>query len=181
MNIQHEYSEAANRFGLVAQRYCSLVDSRSTLNKAEFLLQIYRTLPELVAEAIRLPLVEFEDDENEEQEASLRQIQTETRIKQEEWNQLYNDLKEKLGDRDLYWQVFDPRTDNEAIHGSLADDIADIYRDLKYGIGLKETNKVPPHEIIFGWRLAFYSHWGKHAIDALRTIHFLLESTLSPD
>ena len=39
--------------------------------------------------------------------------------------------------------VFDPRTDNEAIHGSLSGDIADIYRDLKDGIVLKETNEVP--------------------------------------
>jgi hypothetical protein len=29
------------------------------------------------------------------------------------------------------------------------------------------------------WSLGYYSHWGKHAIDALRTIHFLLEEKLS--
>jgi hypothetical protein len=37
----------------------------------------------------------------------------------------------------------------------------------------------PPNDILWKWRLGFYSHWGKHAIDALRTIHFLLENTLS--
>jgi hypothetical protein len=100
-------------------------------------------LPELIAEASRLPLPSFGDHENEEQEASINKIHAETEMKQQEWGQLYDSLKEKLGDWDLYWMVFDPRTDNEAIHGSLADDIADIYRDLKDGIGLKETNKVP--------------------------------------
>jgi hypothetical protein len=176
--IQNNHPDAVNRFGLIAQRYCSLVDSRSALDKSEFLLQIYRILPELIAEAIRLPLVEFSDDENEAQEATISQIRAKTEIKQEEWLQLYNSLKEKLGDWDLYWQVFDPLKDNEAIHGSLADDISDIYRDLKDGVSLKDTNGIPPCEIIFDWRLGFFSHWGKHAIDALRTAHFLLEGTI---
>ena len=53
--------------------------------------------------------------------------------------------------------VFDPRTDNEAIHVSLSDDIAGIYRDLKDGIVLKETNEVPASETIFEWRFGFTS------------------------
>lgn len=60
-------------------------------------------------------------------------------------------------DWNLYWMVFDPRTDNEAIHGSLSGDIADIYRDLKDGIVLKETNEVPASETIFEWRFGFTS------------------------
>lgn len=137
MNIQDNYAGAVNHFGPIAEQYCSLVDSQSALDKSEFLLQIYRMLPELIAEARRLPLVSFDDDENEEQEASIRKIRAEKKMKQQEWGQLYDSLKEKLGDRNLYWMVFDPRTDNEAIHGSLADDIADIYRDLKDGVVLK--------------------------------------------
>ena len=160
MNIQDNYAVAVNHFGLIAERYCSLVDSQSALDKSEFLLQVYRLLPELIAEASRLPLVSFDDDENEEQEAPMRKIRAETKMKEQEWGQLYDFLKEKLGDWNLYWMVFDPRTDNEAIHGSLADDIADIYRDLKDGIVLKGGNEVPASEIIFEWRFGFTSHWG---------------------
>ena len=109
------------------------------MEKSEFLFQIYQMLPELIAEAGRLPLVSFDDDENEEQESAIRKIRAEKKIKQQEWEQLYDSLKEKLGDRNLYWMVFDPRTDSEAIHGSLADDIADIYRDLKNGLVLKRS------------------------------------------
>ena len=178
MNIQDDYAGAVNRFWPTAQQYCALVDSRSAVEKSEFLVRAYRMLPGLIAEASRLPLVSFSDDENEEQGATIRKIRAETEMKQQEWGQLYDSLKEKLGDWDLYWMVFDPRTDNEAIHGSLADDIADIYRDLKDGIGLKETNKVPACEIIFEWRFGFTSHWGQHAVNALRTIHFLLQGTL---
>ncbi len=177
MNIQDDYAGAVNCFGSIAQQYCSLVDSRSALDKSEFLVRVYRMLPELISEASRLPLVSFSDDENEERDATIRRIRAETEMKQQEWGQLYHFLKEKLGDWDVYWMVFNPRTDNEAIQGSLADDIADIYRDLKDGIGLKEANKVPACEIIFEWRFGFTSHWGQHAVNALRTIHFLLQET----
>ena len=177
MNIQDDYAGAVNRFEPIAQQYCSLVDSRSALDKSEFLVRVYRVLPELIAEASRLPLVSFNDDENEEQDAIMSKIRAETEMKQQEWGELYDSLKEKLDDWNLYWMVFDPRTDNEAIRGSLADDIADIYRDLKDGIGLKGTNKVPACEIIFEWRFGFTYHWGQHAVNALRTIHFLLQET----
>lgn len=175
MKTESNCSEAAERFAPVAQRYCSLVDSRSALEKPEFLLQIYRMLPELIAEAIRLQEVVFGDDENEEQDARLRQIRVKTEMNQVEWGQHYTSLKEKLGDWNLYWQVFDPRTDNEAIYGSLADDIADIYRDLKNGLALRESNEVSAYIIVFDWQFKYWSHWGKHAIDALRVIHFILE------
>lgn len=87
--------------------------------------------------------MEFGEDKDEELEASLRRIRAKTQMQQEEWDRLYNSLKGKRGDGDLYWQGFDPRTNNEAIHGSLADDIADIYRELINGIRLKETDQGP--------------------------------------
>jgi hypothetical protein len=131
-----------------------------------------------------LPAVEFgedddEGDEVEDAEKLKSQVQAKVQIGQVEWNHLYNALKEKLGDWNLYWQVFDPTKVSEAIRGSLADDIADIYRDLKDGINLQENDKVLPRDIIFEWRIGFYSHWGRHAINALGTIHCLLEDTLS--
>jgi len=45
--------------------------------------------------------------------------------------------------------------DTEAIHGSLADDIADIYRDLKDGLVLKETRRSQPEDLIWECGSAF--------------------------
>jgi len=72
--------------------------------------------------------------------------------------------------------VFDPTKDSEAIFGSLADDIRDIYRDLKKGLELKKTYPSQPEAAIGEWRFGFYSHWGKHAIDALLAMHFHLQN-----
>ncbi len=179
MSISAKNAEAANRFGSVAQRFCSVVDSAPNLDRTELLVRVYRILPQLINEAIDLPNVELSDDEGQEEERRKSQARVQARLSQAQWAQLYAFLREKLGDWDLYWQVFDPTKDNEAIRGSLADDIADIYRDLKEGLVLSKAQQALPEDNIWEWRLGFYSHWGKHAIDALRTIHFLLEETLS--
>jgi len=92
-----------------------------------------------------------------------------------EWEQLYGVLKEKLGDWDLYWQIFDPTTDSEAVAGSLAD----IYRDIADGLRTHKTDVALQQDAIFSWRLLYYSHWGQHAMRALYAIHFLLNDRLS--
>jgi hypothetical protein len=178
MGTQPECDEFANRFGSVARTFCDVVDAAPLLDRSELLVQIYQTLPQLIGEGIRLPSVELSDNEDPEEETRKSQLRAKARLREEQWRQLYDALKEKLGDWDLYWQVFDPTKDQEAIYGSLADDIADIYRDLNEGLILNDVQLMPPQDNVWEWRLGFYSHWGKHAIDALRVIHFLLQEKL---
>jgi hypothetical protein len=159
--------EVVDRFVVVAKRFCSIVDSASDMDRTDFVAQIYRILPKIIDQAIEMPDVERSDRQQQKSLVSARQ---------KEWERLYDSLKEKLGDWDLYRQVFDPTQDSEAIFGSLADDIADIYRDLKKGLVLNETSRNLPEDIIWEWRLLFHSHWGKHAIDALLAIHFQLQN-----
>jgi len=162
-------SELANRFAAVASQFCSIVESANTFERMGFAVEIYRLLPKLIDEAIGLPDVAT-GDSPEVIEQSIRQGN-------EEWNRLYTLLKEKLGEWDAYRNVFDPTRDTEAICGSLADDIADIYRDLNEGLALMKNAELESEEAIWAWRFAFHSHWGKHAIDALLTIHFLLQNS----
>ena len=178
MNTEN-IAEAADRFGAVAQQFCSVVDSAANIDRTDLLVQIYRILPRLVGEAITLPYVKLGDDDDLLQEQGQLESPVNVRLSDEQCRHLYNLLKERLGDWDSYMQVFDPTADNEAIFGSLADDIADIYRDLKEGLVLKEKHLARQEDVIWTWRLLYYSHWGKHAIDALRTIHFRLEDANS--
>jgi hypothetical protein len=173
MNATKNNVELVDDFAALARRFCSVVDSAASLERADFLARIYPLLPRLIGEAIGMPDVELSDTDkrvegNTPSSENSRQAQP-------EWEQLYNLLKEKLGGWDLYRQVFDPTQDSEAIVGSLADDIADIYLDLKKGLFLDERH-VAPEDIIWEWRLLFHSHWGKHAMDALLTIHALLQN-----
>jgi hypothetical protein len=161
-------SQRFSRFREVADQFCFLVDSARNMNRGDLALKIYQLLPSLIGEAIGLPDLESSEYGNHAERKKAR-------MSQEHWSELYSLLKEKFGDWNLYSQVFDPTKDREAIRGSLADDIADIYRDLKEGLILHDSNLAPPNEILWNWRSLFYSHWGPHAMDALRTIHFLLE------
>lgn len=179
MNIQDNYSMLADRFRPVAQQFCSIIDSEVASDRTEFLVWIYRILPGLIGEATRLPTVEFGDDEDEDEQMCIEQSHAAHGTELEKRRQLHNALKEKLGDWDLYWQVFDPTKDSEAIQGSLADDIADVYGDLKDGLNHMANDKAFPRDAIFAWRLGFYSHWGRHAMNALYTIHSLLTDTLN--
>ena len=161
-----EATEAALRFRDLADCYCALVDG-STADRSELLVRIYRLLPELISSAIRLPQVELSE------ESAARGVPE--AMNHEAWERLYHRLQEELGDWDVYRQVFNPVRDTEAIPGSLADDIADVYRDLNKGVALLKRAQSEPEEAIWEWRIGFDSHWGKHAIDMLRAIHFLLE------
>jgi hypothetical protein len=179
MSTAPNSAEIATRFASVAEEFCSVIDSAPNLDKIELLVHVYRILPQLIGEAISLPNTKLSEDESQEEESRKSQARARLRLSDAQWRQLYEFLKVKLGDLNLYWEVWDPTKDNEAIHGSLADDFADIYRDLKEGLNVGEAHQARPADNIWHWRFGYYSHWGKHAIDALRTIHFLLEETLS--
>jgi hypothetical protein len=102
MATPNENAEIADRFGEEAGRFCSLVDSSKDFNRNEFASQIYRLLPKLIDQAIGLPDVES----SHIQEVKAGHV----RQRVEEWDWLYNSLKEKLGEWDLYRQVFDPNS-----------------------------------------------------------------------
>jgi hypothetical protein len=175
MNSPQDYASIADRFATVAQEFCTAIDSASSTDRTDFLLRIYRTLPRLIDEAIELPAVSLTDEDEEPSEP--RAHKPNVRLAYAQWEQLYNLLKEKLGDWDLYMQVFDPTEGKEAIPGSLADDLADIYRDLREGLD-RQNEKGLLQDLIWDWRLSYYSHWGQHAMNALQTIHVRMEDIL---
>lgn len=176
MATPDEIAHIASRFSATACQFCSVVDSASSSNRTELLSKLYRILPVLISEAISLPDASLDYGGPQETAGCGLRIGAPG---EHEWRKLYNFLKEKLGDWDLYHQVFDPTKDSEAICGTLADDIADIYRDLRKGLAFREKRSGQPDvDAVWTWHLLFYSHWGKHAMDALLTIHFRLQNTV---
>jgi hypothetical protein len=107
------------------------------------------SLLDLYSKALFLPEVEPEKSEVADIDIPVPQIN---------FNQYY-----------LYWEVFNPYTLEEPVGSSLSDDILDIYNDLKKGIHLFEKNE---HiEAIWIWKFGFETHWGSHAVDAIRALH----------
>ena len=172
MSELNDVPTAFRDFSLVAAEFCNIVDSTSDLDRVELLSRLYVILPRLIYQGTVLPALSVSDNDTGKEIGQ-------TRMKEAEWGRLYERLKKKLEDWNLYWQVFDPTKDSEAIRGSLADDIADIYRDVKEGLYLHDLDSALQQDAIFRWRVLYYSHWGQHAINALYIVHFLLEGAWS--
>lgn len=76
-----------------------------------------------------------------------------------------------------YWDVFDLLEETEPVFNSLADDVADIYHDLKNGLSVYEAQYIV--EAVWYWRFHFQVHWGQHLVRAQRAIHkYLVDESL---
>jgi hypothetical protein len=71
---------------------------------------------------------------------------------------------------DYYGEAFDPMIvpPEEPVIGSLADDIADIYRDVMPGLRAYRAGLWK--EACGSWGFKFSVHWGEHATGAIRVM-----------
>lgn len=69
-----------------------------------------------------------------------------------------------------YWEIFHPITETaeEPVCGDIADDLGDIYFDVKSGLLIYTTSE---QAAVWQWRMTFGFHWGKHATSALRALY----------
>ncbi len=140
----------------VAQTYCKLIESSSGENDG-WLEQLANLLPRLHAAVASL------DGENKNHNHALV-ADLDARF------ELYTHLRDLLGKRDSYWMEFDVAGDGQTESGSLADDLTDIYCELKHGLKLLEGT---PDIALEGWRDGFRMHWGQHLVDAERHLYEL--------
>ena len=90
-------------------------------------------------------------------------------VSNEEWKEVY--ARAAALPFQHYSSYFDPSEVPPEDHeiGDLADDIADIYRDLSAGLALIDAGYVA--EAQWGLRFSFLTHWGRHASGAIRALH----------
>jgi hypothetical protein len=151
----------AERFARCARRYCELVENHRATPIRRFLAEVHALLPELYALGMALPEVDPPD------------LRWPSRVPDPGWWTLFRGLVRRLGDRNLYMEVFDAydRHDRTSLVGSLADDLCDIHRDLAEGLARWDAG----HELnaIWDWKYLGETHWGEHATSALRALHWL--------
>ena len=149
----------------VATRYCELIDAHREFKLQQFLEHVERALPQLIPCVLDLPLVDrFGSDPPERDYAAM-------------FRPLHSALAEYLGKHALHWRVFDPTkvTKDDPLLGDLADDLADIYCDLRRGLDAWDSaDAATRREILWTWRFGYESHWGRHLVEALSAIYNLL-------
>jgi Domain of unknown function (DUF5063) len=152
----------AAEFRRIAEEYCSLVEGARATDPDEFLDRLLKTLPALYAAGRRLPGMAPASDKD-----------LPDRPTDDEWKAVYEGLGEALP-ADYYRSVepFPIESDDEPSLGSLADDLADIWRDIREGLLALEAGS-PEADVVFHWRFLLSPHWGRHAADALAALHAL--------
>jgi hypothetical protein len=75
---------------------------------------------------------------------------------------------------DLYWDIFEPMVvpPDEPACNSIADDLGDIYGDVKCGLILYEQGHFA--EACWQWRFTFYIHWGEHLVGLMRALYWIV-------
>jgi hypothetical protein len=153
---------AVEQFPLLAREYCQFLEQSDGCGRTTLVQEISVRFARLIEVGMRLPSVEpTADDVKPEAETSSTRT--------EEWKQLWGKLREVLGNLEGYWEVFDPTGKEEPVNGSLANDVAEVYEDLKESLRLLETN-ASLSDIYWQWRFDFREHWGRHAASALRVL-----------
>jgi hypothetical protein len=145
-------TDAVDIFVREARTYCNFVENASNLSLADRLRTARERLLSLYSAVLSLPSVEPEDT-----------VAPQTPDVPADWP--------GFEDKDVYWEVFDPyeHDDNQPVAGSLADDVLDVYRDIRRGLALWDASQ--RRNAIWEWRFHFDAHWGDHAVDALRALH----------
>lgn len=153
-------------FAEVAQRYCRLIDSHQAIPQRQFTRECAIVLARRYSEAVRLFDVHVEE--------TYRYCDLD-RMSHEEWKTIFESLRNKLGEGDRYWAVYDPYTEEAPTGRTLSDDLADVHRDLGSASQVYGRSERDSQEAVWSWRFHFRIHWGHHCSSALRAIHALLE------
>jgi hypothetical protein len=140
----------------LAHRYCQLIDA-SSAEYDNWLTEVAELLPRLHAAVNSLDGHRYAGED-------ILTPDLDARI------ELYSHLLELLGERDAYWLEFDQDGDSGAMTGSLADDLTDIYCELKHGLRSVDEH---PEQAAERWVVGFECHWGRHLVDAERHLSAL--------
>ncbi|MFP8780490.1 DUF5063 domain-containing protein [Hydrogenophaga sp. RWCD_12] len=144
-------------FADVARDYRAWCEGPRATDPMQLLREATRHVARLCATALELPDVEFVDHPDPPD------------LPKADWDAMFKSFGTlPFG---YYREVFDPAIEGMEgpVVGDVADDLADIYKDLVDGLWLLEHG----HAVaaVWTWKLTFDSHWGRHAVSALRALH----------
>lgn len=143
--------------------YLSLIEDIDKIQAYELLFRSVVILPIVYSLGMMLPDVDPSTNEPERYDGKS----------------MMGAILEKIGKYDNYSEIFDPIFENEIVVGSLSDDLADIYADLKGPMISFDSGR--ENDAIWQWKFNLKTHCGDHLVDSLRVIHRLVNDHMDPD
>lgn len=162
------YSRNVVEFVAVANEYCKYAEHAGELKGGEILGILQRLLPLLYLKASLLPELEpfFEDD-------------NEKFVTESDWFRINDAFKSKFGTANDYLELYDEKyiESETPVPSSLAENMADIYQDMKDFLLLYQTGtKEVMNDAVWECRLNFENIWGQKLVNALKAIHKFIYS-----
>lgn len=142
-----------------AREYCRLIESAKP-DDDDWLARLSTLLPRLHALVAALEPMPGQGD------PGVEDSDLDSRF------EMFSRLRHTLGERDSYWLEFDSPLGSLPLSGSLADDLTDIYYDLKSGLDRLDDDH-DMRRTVSDWRTGFSVHWGQHLVDAERHLYAL--------
>jgi uncharacterized protein DUF5063 len=151
-----------SRFADVTARFCQTMET-DPISSAENIQQLRLLAAEIHLAALNLP-------EQKSQEDAPYPAVDHARISPRRLTELPSDI---------YWDIFEPLTlePDEPVCNSIADDLNDIYGDVKLGLMLHEQGYHA--EACWQWRFLFHIHWGEHLVGLMRALYWIVRENPS--
>ena len=159
------YSREVIEFTAVANEYCHILEEAPSVDGTGLMKVLQKLLPLLYLKALNLPEIESKLDE-----------ETEKFVREEDWQMVKDNLTLRFGAANDYIDVnTDKEATEELIYGNLAENMADIYQDVKdflmvYRVGTLELM----NDALWECRESFRLYWGHKLVNTIRAVHFAL-------
>jgi hypothetical protein len=159
------YSKNVLEVITICNEFCMFLEEIGKYEKQYIYSYLQKILPLLYLKGALIPYVEVSSGEI-----------TERFVTQEEWQDIYNSLKNKFGnDNSFKFIDYKAKFDDGFEDGSISEMLADIYQELKDFLILYQKNTTTAREnSVHTLREMFEVYWGVRVINVHKAIHMLL-------
>lgn len=162
------YQDATVEFMTVAVQTCLFLEHVSDFDKDEFINKMLCLLPLLYLKTKLL---------NKPQQVLNGYPQT--FVTEDDYNAVRQSIADLLGSDNAYLEVYmeDMRYSDEPITAYIAEDLADIYQELKnLAFNYQTAEESVMNDALLDCLEAFEQHWGQKLLNVLRPLHALAVS-----
>jgi hypothetical protein len=162
---QPVYSQHVLELIRLGHEYCLFIEQIEKKPWDEMINFMHKLFPMLYLKGVFLPDIQLNMDDTGERF-----------VTEEEWESVFNMIRNTLKEKDQFWTI-DPEISggNEPVKLSLAENMTDIYQDLKDFIVQYQKNSRMAKEIaVYECKAWFPDRWGKKITQAYNYLHYLI-------
>lgn len=167
MEIEAIYSRQSLEMITVANEFCIYINEIDKYEQSDIFKYLHHICPLLYLKGSLLPTIQIEDEQANERFMT-----------QEEWAAIFHKLRIKFGANDEFLFIApNEKMDFNPVKNSLADQLADVYQDLKDFLLLyQKSSKAAKQNAVAECKSLFESHWGYRVVSIQQALHYKLYS-----